>query len=151
MNKRNQRGFLSLTIALATGLPLRLIAYQLYSCSISYTMLQPYLNEDPAMQICTCWGFNVIYCTSLIMDEIWTSFSKATLSPSILKAVKSIYILNPLSMSQSWPNIKFLLRFFTVKKSWEILFTNPSARAGYDTRSIFKRSLTGLNSEFSFS
>ena len=31
------------------------------------------------------------------------------------------------------------------------LFTNPSARAGYDTRSIFKWSLTGLNSEFSFS
>ena len=31
------------------------------------------------------------------------------------------------------------------------LFTNPSARAGYDTRSIFKQSLTGLNSEFSFS
>ena len=28
---------------------------------------------------------------------------------------------------------------------------NPSARAGYDTRSIFKQSLTGLNSEFSFS
>ena len=27
---------------------------------------------------------------------------------------------------------------------------NLSARAGYDTRSIFKRSLTGLNSEFSF-
>ena len=33
----------------------------------------------------------------------------------------------------------------------EVLFTNPSARAGYDTRSIFKQSLTGLNSEFSFS
>ena len=32
-----------------------------------------------------------------------------------------------------------------------VLFTNPSGRAGYDTRSIFKRSLTGLNSEFSFS
>ena len=32
-----------------------------------------------------------------------------------------------------------------------IIFTNTSARAGYDTRSIFKRSLTGLNSEFSFS
>ena len=28
---------------------------------------------------------------------------------------------------------------------------NPSARAGYDTRSIFKRSLTGFNSEFFFS
>ena len=36
---------------------------------------------------------------------------------------------------------------------WEdpIIFTNPSTRAGCDTRSIFKRSLTGLNSEFSFS
>ena len=33
----------------------------------------------------------------------------------------------------------------------DILFTNPSARAGYDTKSIFKRSLTGFNSEFSFS
>ena len=32
----------------------------------------------------------------------------------------------------------------------KVLFTNPSARAEYDTRSIFKRSLTGLNSEFSF-
>ena len=32
-----------------------------------------------------------------------------------------------------------------------IIFTNLSARAGYDTRSIFKQSLTGLNSEFSFS
>ena len=32
-----------------------------------------------------------------------------------------------------------------------ILFTNPSARVGYDTRSIFfKWSLTGLNSEFFF-
>ena len=32
-----------------------------------------------------------------------------------------------------------------------IIFTNPSTQVGYDTRSIFKRSLTGLNSEFSFS
>ena len=31
------------------------------------------------------------------------------------------------------------------------VFTNPSARVGYDTRLIFKQSLTGLNSEFSFS
>ena len=30
------------------------------------------------------------------------------------------------------------------------IFTNPSALAGYDTRSIFKWSLTGFNSEFSF-
>ena len=40
---------------------------------------------------------------------------------------------------------------FTIAHIEQILFTNPSARAGFDTRSIFKRSLTGLNSEFSFS
>ena len=34
---------------------------------------------------------------------------------------------------------------------YECIFTNSSARAGYDTRSTFKWSLTGLNSEFSFS
>ena len=33
----------------------------------------------------------------------------------------------------------------------KVIFTNHSARAGYDTRSIFKRCLTGSNSEFSFS
>ena len=32
-----------------------------------------------------------------------------------------------------------------------IIFTTHSTRVGYDTRSIFKRSLTGFNSEFSFS
>ena len=31
------------------------------------------------------------------------------------------------------------------------IYTNSPAQAGYDTRSIFKRSLTGLISEFSFS
>ena len=40
---------------------------------------------------------------------------------------------------------------YDIKLHLMVLFTNPSARAGYDTRSIFKRSLTGLNSEFSFS
>ena len=41
------------------------------------------------------------------------------------------------------------------KKNWPFciyiyiyIYTNPFARAGYDTRSIFKQSLTGLNSEF---
>ena len=33
----------------------------------------------------------------------------------------------------------------------ENIFTNSSARAGYDTRSIFQQSPTVLNSEFSFS
>ena len=47
---------------------------------------------------------------------------------------------------------KCVCLFIEVRKSmlWSYL-PNPSARAGYETRSIFKRSLTGLNSEFSFS
>ena len=32
-----------------------------------------------------------------------------------------------------------------------IVFTNPSTRVGYDTKSFFKQSLTDSNSEFSFS
>ena len=43
------------------------------------------------------------------------------------------------------------LTFFPFLTVFFIIFTNPSARAGYDIRSIFKRSLTGFNSEFSFS
>ena len=43
------------------------------------------------------------------------------------------------------------MRIELIRVGLLVLFTNPSARAGYDTRSIFKRSLTGLNSEFSFS
>ena len=38
----------------------------------------------------------------------------------------------------------------SIRSKCMILFTQP-LRAGYDTRSIFKRSLTGFNSEFSFS
>ena len=48
--------------------------------------------------------------------------------------------------------LKMVLNTFLFNtQQYKVLFTNPSARAGYDTRSIFKRSLTGLNSEFSFS
>ena len=47
-------------------------------------------------------------------------------------------------MSCTFPRPEFVWFSF-------IIFTNPSARAGYDTRSIFKRSLTGFNSEYSFS
>ena len=54
------------------------------------------------------------------------------------------------------PELRSRYVFFEFRDSYVlciyvILFTNPSARAGYDTRSIFKRSLTGFNSEFSFS
>ena len=51
----------------------------------------------------------------------------------------------------------FGIRYYAYKKSesgaliYKItIVTNPSARAGHDTRSIFKQSLTGLNSDFFF-
>ena len=70
-----------------------------------------------------------------------------------------------LHRTRTWINVIVLfrvdLRVMAVKEELYIpqsfrtralfIFTNPSARAGYDTRSIFKQSLTGLNSEFSFS
>ena len=47
----------------------------------------------------------------------------------------------------NWRSIVFPFLFWNLV----FIFTSPSARAGYDTRSVIKRSLTGLNSEFSFS
>ena len=47
-------------------------------------------------------------------------------------------------------NFVFMTQFNDQTVLFPTIFTNPSARAGYDTRPIFKRGLTGLNSEFSF-
>ena len=68
------------------------------------------------------------------------------------------------SLKNSWTSLYILvatcllkvLTTYAKKRRWMLLIgdqsylPNPSARAAYDTRSIFKRSLTGLNSEFSF-
>ena len=48
------------------------------------------------------------------------------------------------------PNNKTNLEADTDNNFCIIIFTNPSVWSGYDTMSIFKQSLTGLNSEFSF-
>ena len=85
--------------------------------------------------------WTVINCTSNIYKKIFLA-AFMTLWPNS----------NSLSKS-SWIRQSCTLSVWLTVPSWieVILFTNPSARAGYDTRSIFKRSLTGLNSEFSFS
>ena len=89
---------------------------------------------------------------------------------NIAPKYSSLYALqsqnySPISMSQHCsPGLRtifYMGSYGVVIKKWVtnkegkvylwVLFTNPSARAGYDTRSIFKQSLTGLNSEFSFS
>ena len=46
-------------------------------------------------------------------------------------------LLQLLIFHTTWPRPRNLSRIS--------ILTNPSARAGYDTRSIFKRTLTGLN------
>ena len=57
---------------------------------------------------------------------------------------------------QTWRNIFVDIWFYGGRRnglytcSMITIFTNPSTRAGYNTRSILKRSLTGSNSEFSF-
>ena len=58
-------------------------------------------------------------------------------------------LLSPLS--SSWSQADITDSLVSLFPSVPIIFTNPAARAGYDTRSIFKRGLTGFNSEFSFS
>ena len=76
----------------------------------------------------------------------------------MLKKLISYYFLN---VSNLFYVLILWLLFSKYVKLFYILYIsqtiyllylpNPSARAGYDTKSIFKRSLTGLNSEFSFS
>ena len=46
--------------------------------------------------------------------------------------------------------VRLVAKWTHLKQLYPYL-SNPFTRAGYDTRSIFKRSLTGLNSEFAFS
>ena len=74
--------------------------------------------------------------------------------------IKIVFMI--ISYLNNWPFVNDLSHEILLKPTHDytgvgqtfrniIIFTNPSARAGYDTRSIFKQSLTGLNSEFSFS
>ena len=64
--------------------------------------------------------------------------------PKILTATETVNMVN-LEMG-------LYVDFLTIARvATIIIYNNPSARAGYDTRLIFKPSLTGLNSEFSFS
>ena len=81
-------------------------------------------------------------------------FSEHLKKKRIDKIKKRIYQTDDSLGSDIKPRIlndgtPFFLKEFATCSS--VLLTNPSARAGYDIRSIFKRSLTGLNSEFSFS
>ena len=65
------------------------------------------------------------------------------------------YIYNESYFSKSFMHFKQIVGELVILYGMSTLsdysyLPNPSARSGYVTRSIFKRSLTGLNSEFPF-
>ena len=72
--------------------------------------------------------------------------AKPNLEPKMLITV---YTFKCRSLKLKYPSKQNFMNIFPLLTSSYL--PNPSARAGYDTRSIFKRSLTGFNSEFSFS
>ena len=102
-----------------------------------------------------CRNFSLQNCQ---FEESYLSGGQMWISNSICCIIFSkIYFLS-ISLGD-WPindwgmpcvDVKFKYSLYSFI-GLSIIFTNPSAWAGYDTRSIFKWSLTGLNSEFSFS
>ena len=64
-----------------------------------------------------------------------------------------VYHKYPSVLKSIFINVIGVGKYLQRKRVFNILFifTNLSTRTRYDTRSIFKWSLTGLNSEFSFS
>ena len=94
--------------------------------------------------LCYCFVVVVVVISFVFL----CFFFHFLLNPHISTQEK--YITMPLS-SVSFPILDNHTRQNRYYLVYLYIFTNPSARVGYDTRSIFKRSLTGLNSEFSFS
>ena len=90
-------------------------------------------------------GFACSNATSKVCDErshfkIFNNYNKK-ISSSTMTNERQKYM-------PSSQHLRFRTNSKQTSHSWtlvqELLFTNPSARAGYDTRSIFKRSLTGF-------
>ena len=80
--------------------------------------------------------------------KLWVNMAvnlRLRLSPSTSLSLQKLWTLSRIKCESYIPITKY--DGFFIPSSL-IIFTNPSARAGYDTRSICKRGLTGLNSEF---
>ena len=106
------------------------------------------------------YHYNIHFRTNtLSLVHIYLSIYRTNTSLSHLLWIKQYYYRSSTRMALALNNPWRLICHkkektkpdFCALKVNLVLFTNPSARAGYDTRSIFKRSLTGFNSEFSFS
>ena len=104
-----------------------IILYNFLSFKITFSFWNKcnFLSIIPALTFPKCFLFFHFFSTTF-----W-----------IYIFLSSNFIFIPVFLSLSSNSLNF---FITI-------FTNPSARVGYDTRSVFKWSFTGLNSEFSFS
>ena len=105
--------------------------------------------------ICVC----VCVCVCMNKYEVYLKSYGSNVTNNFLKILYNKLRRFPSLMSNVLSH-PFVLRYYVLLKGFfwgdhqrlrYPIYPNPSARAGYDTRSIFRRSLTGLNSEFSFS
>ena len=88
----------------------------------------------------------------IIAANYWISLTNPLLIFFQYLNVSSNFVHNMLTLSQTL--LLHAWQAYTRNSLVQCIISylpNPSTRAGYDTRSAFKRSLTGLNSEFSFS
>ena len=113
------------------SVPVRIMAMK------EYTTYHRDLELKPHLQI----QLNVI---SSILVEVLFFFKGYSSLCCVDKGYIYIYIYIYIS-------IGVLIDTSISDQSITSIFTNPFDRAGYDTKSISKWSLTGLNSEFSFS
>ena len=104
------------------------------------------------------FSFSKTSCLTKAEEPSWEDKGVHTFPKGICPKVKVglVSLFNGISTFCRLFNAKAILQeeqlWYYLTHNWEDnLFTNPSAQAGYDTRSIFKRSSTGFHSEFSFS
>ena len=90
-------------------------------CGVSHYCYSPQVHSEPEWK-------------HLIGSHLWVKYNSLTFK-----------------LCATWPMLHRIVRNPSDCLVSYTIFTNPSARAGCDTRSIFKPSSTGLNSEFSFS
>ena len=84
-----------------------------------------------------------------VVDSFCLPRQDVFLEMGSLDSEMNLKLLRPYKISTEVSPSK--LSLVSMKHPFYPYSPNPSARAGYDTRSIFKRRLTGFNSEFSFS
>ena len=125
-------------------------------CVNAYIFLSVSLSSLSTLSL----SLSLYHSSLLSIFFIYCHFVSTSIKPTYLPTCQPLFNFKSLSLSSlvySYLSIYlsiliFISPFLFQRNSIYLsIFTNPFARAGYDTRSIFKRSLTGLNSEFSFS